>query len=105
MKNIQIIDGAENSTFDIYQVADDLFDSMFADGRDVAFLDEIEQRFENRASDKLWELVYRDKVNKKQVIGIHGTLHLTGSYCSKKFFPARSESQVIHHCVPPEDAE
>jgi hypothetical protein len=95
MKNIQVIDGARNSTFDIYQISDDLFNQIFPNGTDVAFLAEVERNFKVIDSDKVWDLIYQSKVDKKQVIGIHGTLHLTGSYCSKEFFPSRKESEVV----------
>jgi hypothetical protein len=94
MKNIQIIDGAKNSTFDIYQISDDLFDLIFSNDTDIAFLAEVEQRLDNRNDSKFWDAVYGHKVDKKKVTGIHGTLHLTGSYYSQEFFPTRKESQV-----------
>lgn len=36
MKNIQVIDAASNSTFEIYQISDELFDVMFPNGTDIA---------------------------------------------------------------------
>ena len=36
MKNIQIIDGAENSVYDIFQATEDEFAVIFPDGTDVA---------------------------------------------------------------------
>jgi len=41
MKNIQIIDGAVNSVYDIFQATEDEFAVIFPDGTDVAFSDEI----------------------------------------------------------------
>ncbi|MFD1156215.1 hypothetical protein [Undibacterium aquatile] len=41
MKNIQIIDGADNSVFDIFAAAEEEFSLIFADGHDVAFIDEL----------------------------------------------------------------
>jgi hypothetical protein len=59
MKNIQVIDGAKNSTLDIYQISDDLFALMFPDDTDIAFLDEVEQRLNDIGDDQIWDLVYR----------------------------------------------
>ena len=44
MKNIQIIDGAENSVYYILQAMDDEFAVIFPNGTDVAFSDEISDR-------------------------------------------------------------
>ncbi len=96
MKNVQVIDGALNSTFEIYQVSDEVFRIMFPDDSDIAFLDEVEERFKQIGyDDRIWDTVYKDRVDKKQVAGIHGTLHLTGSYGSKSSFPNRKESGVV----------
>jgi hypothetical protein len=44
MKNIQIIDGAKNSVYDIFQATDDEFAVIFPNGTNVAFSDEISGR-------------------------------------------------------------
>jgi hypothetical protein len=93
MKNIQIIDGARNSTFEIYEVPDSLYAKIFREGTDVAFLNDVEQVLEERD----WMRVYKKKIDKKQVCGIHGTLHLTGSNCSKDYFPTRKEAEVLQN--------
>lgn len=92
MKNIQVIDGAVNSTFEVYEIPNDVFDMMFPHGADVAFLKEIEKAFDGKQ--EMWRVVYSTRVDKKQVSGIQGTLHLTGSNCSPEFFPHRKESDV-----------
>lgn len=91
MKNVQVIDGATNSTFEIYGVPDELFEVIFPSGTDVAFMDEVSERFLSIGGDKLWATVYANLIDKKQVVGIHGTLHLTGSIARKKDFPTRRE--------------
>ncbi|WP_352420582.1 hypothetical protein [Proteiniborus sp.] len=40
--------------------------------------------------------MYSNKVNKKEIKGIHGTLHLQGSNCDSKYFPDRKEEKVIN---------
>jgi hypothetical protein len=92
MKNIQVIDGALNEVFEIYEVPDDLFKVMFPHGADIAFIDEVDRAFRRRGGRKLWNIVYGHPVDKKRVRGIHGTLHLTGSPIAREFFPTRKES-------------
>ncbi len=99
-RNIQVIDGAINSTYDVYQVPKFIFDIIFPDGTNIAFLDEVEIRFQTsnelRHLDEIqqWRLVYKKKLDKAKIRGIHGTLHLTGSPCNRAYFPTRLESQV-----------
>jgi hypothetical protein len=39
-------------------------------------------------------------VEKSQVVGIHGTLHLSGSYSREEYFPAYREEDVANlHCT------
>jgi len=44
MKNIMIIDGAENCVYDVFAAPDDDFAIIFPEGTDVAFIEEIERR-------------------------------------------------------------
>ena len=41
MKNIQVIDGASNSVYDIFAATDEEFDLIFLPGTDIAFIDEV----------------------------------------------------------------
>lgn len=96
MKNIQMIDGAVNSTFNIYGVSDELFQQIFPIRTDIAFLKDVEIQLHNQGyGGGIWERIYQHKVDKKKVVGIHGTLHLTGSNCSKKYFPVLKEADIL----------
>jgi hypothetical protein len=44
MKNIQVIDGAINSVYDIFSATEDEFSLIFPEGQDVAFIDEVMAR-------------------------------------------------------------
>ena len=44
MKNIQVIDGAENCVYDIFAASDQEFSLIFPDDHDVAFIDEVRAR-------------------------------------------------------------
>ena len=94
MKNIQVVDGANNSIFEVYQVSDGIFEIVFPDGNDVAFIGDVETLLEDEYSNDFWQVLYQNKVNKKEILGIHGTLHLTGSNCLKKYFPSLKEEEV-----------
>jgi hypothetical protein len=88
MKNIQIIDGAMNSIFEIYAVSDDIFNRLFPSGADIAFAEDFPE------SDLIWMGFYKNRVDKKNVEGIHGTLHLTKRTEINHYFPTRKEAEV-----------
>jgi len=44
MKNIMVIDGAENCVYDIFAAADDDFALIFPEGTDIAFIEDVERR-------------------------------------------------------------
>jgi hypothetical protein len=59
MKNIQIIDGARNSIFEIYSIQDDKFHRMFPDGASVAFMEDFPHK------GPIWVDFYKNRVPKK----------------------------------------
>jgi hypothetical protein len=44
MKNIMVVDGAENCVYDIFATPDDDFALIFPEGTDIAFIEDIERR-------------------------------------------------------------
>ncbi len=83
MKNIQIIDGATNSTFEIHAISDGLFRRLFPKGANIAFADDFEDNFPG--AEELWLHL----IEKRRVKGIHGTLHLSLSDGDPRWFPSR----------------
>ena len=96
MKNIQVIDGAVNSIFEIYEVDDLIFNEIFANERDVVFISDLLEYsdFSNEEVIAFWRKVYSCRKDKKIVNGIHGTLHLEGSNCKKDYYFDGKESSV-----------
>ena len=97
MKNIQIIDGAANSVFEIYEVDDFTFNEIFANDRDVVFITDIHKYldFTKEEVRVFWQKVYSCRMDKKKINGIHGTLHLEGSNCKRDYFLDGKESLVL----------
>ena len=101
MKNIQIIDGARNSVFEIYEVEDSVFEKIFPNRIDIAFIDDLAELtdYSKEANERFWIKFYSKKKDKKVINGIHGTLHLLGSNCDASFFPDRKEGVVLKQCT------
>ena len=73
MKNIEIVDGALNSRFEIYAVEDHIFARLFPNGTDEIYLEDVDDILQEDVS--FWESIYAKEVNRQTVQGIHGILH------------------------------
>jgi hypothetical protein len=95
MKNIQVIDGAENCVYDIFAAPDEVFDMVFAPGTDVAFVEELEQRPDGDRVFKALETIWASRVPKSQVQGIHGILfyELIGK---RKYYPTLRDEEAMN---------
>jgi hypothetical protein len=92
MKNIQIIDGSINSIFEVFEVDEGQFNMLFPNNNNIAFIDDFPELDDDI---NFWNSLYNRRIDKISVNGIHGTLHLTGSYVEKEEFPNRKESDVF----------
>lgn len=70
MKNVQVIDGADNCTFSIFQLTDDEFAQVFPGaGQDIQFAEDL-TKVATRSLSAAWERPIR----KPDAVGVHGTL-------------------------------
>jgi hypothetical protein len=95
MKNIQVIDGADNSVYDIFQATDEEFSLIFPDGQDVAFIDEVWDR--GRAEDlgRAFKQIWTRRIPKKDAMGIHGLLFYQLD-SKRKYYPTRRDEEAIN---------
>jgi hypothetical protein len=95
MKNIQVIDGADNCVFDIFAATEDEFSLIFPAGTDVAFIDEVYARGESRWLDDAFNRIWTRRQRKVDVQGIHGTLFY--ELASKMaYYPTRRDEEAIN---------
>jgi hypothetical protein len=92
MKNIQVIDGALNCVYDIFQASDDDFDRLFGNERDIAFAEGFEGRDELLP---VFERIWRGRIPKAQAQGIHGT-YFVGLEHKKACYPTRRDEEAIN---------
>jgi hypothetical protein len=95
MKNIQVIDGAENTAYNIFSATDDEFDMIFPVGQDVAFIDEVMARGPQEALDAAFDRIWKRRIPKKDVIGIHGLLFYELEY-KKQYHPTRKDEEACN---------
>ncbi len=75
MKNIQIIDDADNATFSIFQTTDEDFKTIFPkDGQDLEIVEDYVDRVGEVEAAKTLSKLWEKPLYKPDIRGIHGTL-------------------------------
>jgi hypothetical protein len=95
MKNIQVIDGAENSVYDIFSATDEEFALIFPAGQDVAFIDEVMARGAEKRLDEVFTRIWQRRVPKRDAMGIHGLLFYELEH-KKRYYPTRRDEEAIN---------
>jgi len=94
MKNIQIIDGALNCSYEVFSVSDEDFAQLFPmANQDVEFADDFFLRA-GPAAQEVWTRLWHDRADKKSINGIHGTL-FCGLDEKKRLYPTKRESEMV----------
>lgn len=94
MKNIQVIDGAVNCVYDIFEATDEEFALIFLDGQDIAFIDEVYGRGVDKvALDSAFKALWTRRLVKAQAMGIHGQLFYELNE-KKHFYPTRRDEEA-----------
>lgn len=74
MKNIQIIDGADNATFSVFQATEEEFAELFRDGTDMDLIEDVIGRLGEARAGEILAALWERPVLKRDVTGLHGTL-------------------------------
>ena len=91
MKNIQIIDGATNATFSVFQATDEEFAAIFPDGRDMEMVEDLIKRVGEEAAGCVLTPVWSRPILKRDVLGIHGTLFYDNDHRRDHIPPSKRE--------------
>jgi len=74
MKKIQVIDGARNATFSIFQATEDEFLKIFpSDGQDIEIAVDFHSRVGGKAALRILSPIWERPIYKGDAIGIHWT--------------------------------
>lgn len=95
MKNIQVIDGAENSVYDVFAATDDEYALIFQAGQDIAFIDEVCGRSKLDELDVAFRNLFARRVPKRAVMGIHGVLFYEMEH-KKAYYPTRRDEDAVN---------
>ena len=95
MKNIQIIDGAVNAVFDIFQATEQEFNLIFPLHQDIAFIDEVYERENSEILDRAFKSIWTRRMSKTNVQGIHGTLFYQLEK-KKIYYPTRKDEEAVN---------
>lgn len=89
MKNVLIIDGAENCTYDVFQLNDDEFIQVFGN-REIVFIEDLVADETSKAFyDPIFTGMWGRRIDKKDAMGTHGTIFYE-QYYKKRHFPGGS---------------
>ena len=94
MKNIQVIDGAENCAYDTFAATDKEFALIFPAGQDIEFIDDFVRRVGKKRAGKVLAALWRRRQNKKEIQGLHGTLFYELAF-KKKYYPTKKDNEAI----------
>jgi hypothetical protein len=95
MKNIQVIDGASNSVYDIFAASEEEFRLIFLEGQDIAFIDEVMARGPEAALDQAFSRIWNRRIPKINAMGIHGTLFYELED-KKQYYPTRRDEEAVN---------
>ena len=95
MKNVQIIDGANNCTYSIFQFSERQFTAIFpGKDQDIEFIEDVIRRLGDKQVGKLLKTAWNRALDKKKVRGIHGTLFYELAF-KKKYYPTKINAEMI----------
>ena len=95
MKNILVIDGAENCVYDIFAATDEEFALVFPEGTDIAFIDEVCTRGNRKLLDAVFNKIWQRRVKKSEAQGIHGTIFYELEE-KKVYYPSRRDEEAVN---------
>ena len=100
MKNIQVIDGAENAVYDIFTATDEEFSVIFPSGEDIAFIEEVFARAERNGAElkrlkQALTMLWQRRVPKREAMGIHGLLYYEHEQ-KAVYYPTRRDEEAIN---------
>jgi hypothetical protein len=94
MKNIQVIDSAQNCSFSIYSVGEEDYRLIFSQpGQNVEFIEDLAKRVGSRRAGEIVMRATATRLDKADIAGLHGTLFI-GMANRRAWYPNKRESDL-----------
>ncbi|HUI96912.1 MAG TPA: hypothetical protein VLX44_14230 [Xanthobacteraceae bacterium] len=95
MKNVQIIEGADNCTYDVFAFTDEEFSVIFPGaGQNVEFIEDAVVRIGDEELGRILRPVWKRRARKSEIVGIHGTLFYELAH-KTKYYPTKKEEEMV----------
>ena len=99
MRNIQVIDGAQNCTFSIFQATEEEFALLFPEpGQDIQYAEDLHLLPGQSEVDATLGRIWERPIRKQDALGIHGTLFYELERY-KKYHRKKREDAVDPHVI------
>ena len=95
MKNVQIIDGAQNCVYDIFSATDEEFALVFPEGTDIAFIHDVYANGDKHLLDVAFKNIWQRRVKKSEAHGVHGIIFYELDV-KKAYYPTRKDEEAIN---------
>jgi len=93
LKNIQIIDRANNATFSLFQATEEEFAAIFpGEGQDMELIEDVIERVGQERAGCILQPIWERPVLKRDAQGIHGTLYY--EYVDRRRYLPASKREV-----------
>ncbi len=92
MKNIQIIDGAINATYSIFQATESEYNIIFPDECDMELIEDLIARLGDDETNRVLAPLWERPILKRNAVGIHGTLFYDNDH--RRNFRPQSKREV-----------
>jgi TPR repeat protein len=93
MKNVQVIDGAVNCSYEVFAITNKDFALMFPAGAEIEFISDFVRRVGEKTADRITKAMWERLRNKNELNGIHGTLFYELDF-KKEFYPTRRNTDL-----------
>lgn len=98
--NIQIIDGADNATFSVFQATDAEFNQVFPTiGQDMEILEDFIERVGSTQANRILEAIWERPILKRDANGVHGTVFFNGQSRRQHVLPSKREVDLDERSI------
>lgn len=99
MRNILIIDGADNATFSVFQATEEEFRAIFPNDQDMELVEDFIERLGEVEAVAILNPIWERPILKRDAMGIHGTLFYDNERRREHLPPSKREVDWDEHAI------